>query len=74
MSKYNPMSKEFQEEAKRLGLTGNQLIQKYIKEGKLPNPTDINRKSNDAIYQKAGYDNKAHYQREWRHSNGSKIQ
>lgn len=31
---YNPMNKEFQEEAKRLGLTGNQLVQKYKKEGK----------------------------------------
>lgn len=31
---YNPMSKEFQEEANRLGLTGNQLIQKYKKEGR----------------------------------------
>lgn len=30
MSKYNPMSKEFQAEAKRLGLTGNQLIQLYM--------------------------------------------
>ncbi len=28
------MSKEFQEEAKILGLTGNQLVQKYKKEGK----------------------------------------
>ena len=31
---YNPMSKEFQEEAMRLGLTGCQLVQKYWKEGK----------------------------------------
>lgn len=32
--KYNPMSEEFQEEAKRLGLTGNQLTAKYKREGK----------------------------------------
>lgn len=33
--KYNPMSKEFQEEVKRLGLTGNQLVEKYRKEAKV---------------------------------------
>lgn len=31
---YNPKSKEFQEEAKRLGLTGYQLMVKYNREGK----------------------------------------
>lgn len=31
---YNPMSKEFQDEAKILGLTGRQLTLKYKKEGK----------------------------------------
>lgn len=31
---YNPMSKEFQDECKRLGLTGCQLRQKYEKEGR----------------------------------------
>lgn len=31
---YNPMNKEFQEEAKTLGLTGYQLIRKYQIEGK----------------------------------------
>ena len=31
---YNPMSKEFQDECKRLGLTGNQLMTKYKREGK----------------------------------------
>lgn len=31
---YNPMSKEFQDECKRLGLTGYQLTIKYKKEGK----------------------------------------
>lgn len=33
-NKYNPMSKEFQDEAKKLGLTGRQLTVKYQKEGK----------------------------------------
>lgn len=33
--RYHPCSKEFQDEVKRLGLTGNQLIQKYVNEGKL---------------------------------------
>lgn len=41
VSKYNPMSKEFQEEAKRLGLTGNELISIYKKEEKIFN--DANR-------------------------------
>lgn len=79
------MSKEFQAEAKRLGLTGNQLLQKYIKEGKLPNPADLNRKRNDDIAKRAGLKNhneyelnrchkdmehKRKYMREWRHENG----
>ena len=33
-NRYNPMSKEFQDECKRLGLTGRQLTAKYRKEGK----------------------------------------
>jgi hypothetical protein len=70
MIKYHPCSKEFQEEAKRLGLTGNQLIQKYIQEEKLPNPTDVDRDSNNRIYQNFGYKDKAEYLRNWRHSNG----
>lgn len=65
-----PCSKKFQDEAKRLGLTGNQLIQKYVQEGKLLNPTDIDRDTNNHIYQDIGYKDKAEYTREWRHSNG----
>ena len=42
--KYNPMSKEFQNECKRLGLTGYQYKLELIKEGKVINPTDIKRK------------------------------
>lgn len=34
MTKYNPMSKEFQDECERLGLTGRQLVAKFRREGK----------------------------------------
>ena len=68
--KYNPCSKEFQEKAKELGLTGHQYIQKLVEEGKLRNPTDIDRESNNAIYKKIGYNNSAHFLREWRHDHG----
>lgn len=34
MTNFNPMSQEFQDECKRLGMTGNQLITKYKIEGK----------------------------------------
>lgn len=70
MLKFNPMSKEFQDEAKRLGLTGNQLIQKYVHEGKLPNPTNIDRDTNNRICQDIGYIDRAEYLREWRYSKG----
>lgn len=88
MLKYHPCSKEFQEEAKRLGLTGNQLIQKYTKEGKLQNPTDINRNNNERISKQAGFKNhneyelnrchknmerKRKYLREWRYENGIQL-
>lgn len=41
ISKYNPMSKEFQEEANRLGLSGNQYHQLLIEEGILPRTVDV---------------------------------
>lgn len=81
MSKFN----EFQEEAKRLGLTGNQLIHLYIKEGKLPNPADLNRDRNNDLAKRAGLKNhneyelnrchkdmehKRKYTQEWRHEKG----
>lgn len=59
--KYHPCSKEFQEEAKMLGLTGNQLIQKYINEGKLPSPSDVWRKINENTYKNAGCKNTTEY-------------
>jgi len=59
--KYHPVSKEFQETAKILGLTGNQLIQKYINEGKLPNPTEINRKMNNRTLENLGISNRKEY-------------
>lgn len=54
MPKYNPCSKEFQEEAKRLGLTGYQYYRKLVEEGKLPNPTDIDRKKVQGTIKRSG--------------------
>ena len=84
--KYNPCSKEFQEEAKRLGLTGNQYIQKLINEGKLPNPTDIEhmrfekfikdsgckdiKEYLDKLAQDAGFENSAERKRNKRYDKG----
>lgn len=62
--KYNPMSKEFQCETKRLGLTGNQYIQKLIEEGKLPNPTDIHREIMRKTVKNQGFDNYSDYQKD----------
>ena len=59
--RYHPCSKEFQEEAKRLGLTGGQLIQKYIREGKIVNPIDIDKKVHENIYKDAGCKNITEY-------------
>lgn len=59
--KYNPMSKEFQEDAKRLGLTGNQLIQKYINEGELPNPSNFRHIKDKRMYENAGCKNRQEY-------------
>lgn len=88
MQRCNPMSKEFQDEAKRLGLTGNQLIKKYIHEGKIPNPSDLNRERNEGIAKRAGFKNRNEYElnrchkdmehkrkytQEWRHSNGIQL-
>ena len=67
---YNPCSEEFQEKARELGLTGHQYLQKLVEEGKLRNPTDIDRESNNTIYKKIGYEGSAHFLREWRHDNG----
>lgn len=69
--KYNPMSKEFQDECKRLGLTGVQLIQKYKGEGKIVSNSKANdmqqkviiagcktyKEYRDKNAQKLGYDN-----------------
>src|SRR3990167_1732522 len=87
MSKYNPMSKEFQEETKRLGLTGNQLVQKYIQEGKIVNSTDIHRDINNRTLKNAkfknrkeyvdfcarrrGYENRAECVKEWQWNRGT---
>jgi hypothetical protein len=59
--KYNPMSKEFQEYAKRLGLTGNQLVKKYIDEGKLPNSTNVENKRMESFLLNNNYGNNIEY-------------
>lgn len=61
MIKYHPASKDFQDEVKRSGLTGNQYIQRLIEEGKLPNPTDVERKVREKMAKNAGFDNVSKY-------------
>lgn len=61
MPKYHPCSKEFQEETKRLGLTGNQLIQKYIQEGKLPNSSIIHKDRRKKLLEDKGLKNEIEY-------------
>lgn len=61
ISKYNPMSKEFQEEAKKLGLNGNQLIQKYIRERKMVNPSLIQYKKRKKFLEDNGFKNGSEY-------------
>lgn len=61
MSKYNPMSKEFQENAKKLGLTGYQYVQKLREEGELPDITKINRKCKEDMLKRLGYANYMEY-------------
>lgn len=60
--KYNPMCKEYHEEAKRLGLTGYKYAQKLIKEGKLSNPKDLHREQKNKTAKNAGFENNAVYQ------------
>ncbi len=84
--RYHPCSKEFQEEANKLGLTGNQYIKKLVEEGKLPNPTDVKRKEHmitiknaefdngkeykDFLAERRGYNDNADYQRDWKYNTG----
>lgn len=59
--KYNPMSKEFQEKAKELGLTGYQYIRKLVEEEKLPNPTDLFNKEREKVIKNAKCKNRKEY-------------
>lgn len=59
--KYHPSSKEFQEEANRLGLTGNEYIHKLREEGKLPNLIEMDRKKNQKLIEKNGCKNWMEY-------------
>lgn len=63
MTKYNMCSKEFQEEAKRLGLTGFQYVQKLRKEGKLVNITKVKREDDNKRAQNRGYKDINEYNR-----------
>lgn len=83
-NKYNPTSKEFQEKAKELGLTGYQLTQKYREEGKIISthkatdrlPKVINagcktfKEYRDKCAQNIGYKDFNEWQREWRYKTG----
>lgn len=78
--RYHPCSREFQEYAKRLGLTGYQYTQRLIEEEKLPDTTKIERENKrrlaqekgyksykeyvDDLARKRGYENDAEYRRE----------
>lgn len=78
-SKYHPCSKEFQEDAKRFGLTGNQLIQRYIREGKLSSPTRIKRQEIEHWAKSKGFKDYNEYEREigsiyrWNKGTGSPM-
>lgn len=61
MNKYNPMSKEFREKCKILGITGNQLIQKYKEEGKIVNTIKLNREHHSRTYEKYRCNNSTEY-------------
>jgi hypothetical protein len=63
---YNPCSKEFQDEARRLGLTGNQYIQKLRIEGKLPDISKIDREYREELSIDNGFENFNEYQKEIR--------
>ncbi len=65
MTRYNPMSKEFQEECKRLGLTGNQFIQKLRQEGRLIDIYKADCKYNDKWAKNLGYKDYKEYIREY---------
>ena len=57
MKKYHPCSKEFQEEVKRLGLTGNQYIQKLREDGMVKSIS----KANDQWSKDIGFENYNEY-------------
>lgn len=65
--KYNPISKEFQEKAKELGITGYQYHIKLINEEKLLNPTDVNRKNRTKTAINKGFNSYTEYNRHASH-------
>lgn len=60
-NKYKVGSREFIEEAKRLGLTPYEYRCRLVQEGKLPNPTEIRRDHDDKLAQKKGYKDHREY-------------
>lgn len=70
MPKIKVGSPEFIEDAKRFGLTPWEYAQKLRKEGKLPNPTNVEQERKDSLAKKWGYKNFAEYVRESRWNEG----
>ena len=62
INRYNPMSKEFQDNAKEAGLLGYEYHNKLIKEGKIANPTDIDNKRKDTLYKRKGFNKRQDYE------------
>lgn len=57
----NPCSKEFQKYINKLGLTGNQYIKKLVEEGKLSDPTEVEKKYRKELAQKKGFEDNDEY-------------
>ena len=56
-SKHKPGHPEFLKEARRLGLTGNEYVQKLREKDILPDPTDVNRKEIERYIRNRKYKN-----------------
>ena len=63
--KYNPISKEFQEKAKELGLTGYQYYSKLVQDKKIVNPTDVERRNKEEFLKRNNFENMREWKEEW---------
>ena len=70
--KYNPMNKEFQKEAEKLGLTGYQYYSKLVKDGKIVNPTDVERRNKEEFLKRNNFENIREWKEEWAKDKGWK--